>query len=360
MRYSKTTKNLLRVFLLIFLAIATTNFKKETSEGLGNYLEKLEKSDFSGVLLISHKGKILHHQAYGMSDKKQNLLNHKNTIFDIGSVTKQFTGAAILKLEMEGKLSVEDAISGYFENVPIDKKDITIHQLLTHSSGLVDIIGDDYEKISEVDFLNKVFKTELSYPIGTEHQYSNVGYSLLTVIIEKASKMNYEAYLNKALFAPAQMSHTGYVIPKWEAKNIAKGYTKNKEHKRPNEENWNTDGPYLNLKGNGGLLSNGEDLLKWHKALLGNEILNETAKEKYFKKHIKEYSDGNSFYGYGWVIMPTPMNQTVIWHNGGNGIFFSDFWRFEDEDLAVIVLSNSQRGEKDEIIAEHISELVLR
>jgi len=360
MSYSKTTKNLLQILLFLFLAFATTNFIGNTSQNLENYLNKLEKSDFSGVLLISHKGKTLHHQAYGMSDKKQNLPNHKNTIYDIGSVTKQFTGAAILKLEMEGKLSVEDPISKYFENAPNDKKDITIHQLLTHSSGLVDVIGDDYEKISEVDFLDKVFQTKLSYPIGTKHEYSNVGYSLLTVLIEKVSMMNYEAYLNEALFTPAQMSNTGYVFPNWEVKDIAKGYTKDKEHKRPNEQNWNTDGPYLNLKGNGGLLSNAQDLLKWHQALLGNKILNENAKKKYFKKHIKEYPDGNSFYGYGWVIMPTPMKQTVIWHNGGNGIFFTDFWRFEDEDLAVIVLSNSQRGEKDEIIAEQISELILR
>lgn len=360
MSYSNTTKKLLRIFLLLFLVFATTNFKENTSQDLKDYLKKLEKSDFSGVLMISHKGKTQHHQAYGMSDKKQNQPNQKNTIFDIGSVTKQFTGAAILKLEMEGKLSVEDPISKYFKNAPNDKRDITIHQLLTHSSGLVDIIGDDYEEISEADFLNKVFASKLSYPSVTKHEYSNVGYSVLTILIEKVSKMSYEAYLNEALFTPAQMSNTGYVIPKWKTTDIAKGYTKDKEHKRPNEQNWNADGPYLNLKGNGGILSNGEDLLKWHQVLLGNEILNETAKKKYFKKHIKEYPDGNSFYGYGWVIMPTPMNQTVIWHNGGNGIFFTDFWRFQDEDLAVIVLSNSQRGEKDEVIAEQISELILR
>jgi len=360
MPYSKTTKYLSRVFLLLLLALGTTNFKYNLSEDLESYLEKLEKSDFSGVILISHKDKIVHHQAYGMSDKKQNLTNQKNTVFDIGSVTKQFTGAGILKLEMEGKLSVEDKISTFFENVPGDKKDITIHQLLTHSSGLVDVIGGDYEEISEIDFLNEVFKAELSYPIGAQYQYSNVGYSLLALIIEKASKMKYEAYLNKTLFTPAQMSSTGYVMPNWQEKNIAKGYTKNKEHKRPNEENWGIDGPYLNLKGNGGLLSNAKDLLKWHRALLGNEILNDKAKKKYFERHIKEYPDGNSFYGYGWVVMPTPMNKTVIWHNGGNGIFFTDFWRFEEEDLAIVVLSNSHRGDNDDIIAENISELILR
>lgn len=359
MSYTRTTKKLLRISLLLFLVFATTNFKKDTSKDLEEFLKKIDNSDFSGTILISHKGKTLHHQAYGLSDKKQNQLNHKNTIFDIGSITKQFTGAAILKLEMEGKLSVEDPISKYFENVPNDKRAITIHQLLTHSSGLVDVIGDDYEEISETGFLNEVFSTKLSYPSGTRHEYSNVGYSLLTILIEKISEMGYEAYLHRALFTPAQMLNTGYVLPKWAPKNIAKGYRKDKEYGRPNEQNWDTGGPYLNLKGNGGILSNVEDLLKWHEALLGDEILNESAKKKYFTPHIEEYPDGNSFYGYGWVIMPTSMNQTAIWHNGGNGIFFADFWRFQEENLAVIVLTNNQRGEKDEIIAGQISKLIL-
>jgi CubicO group peptidase (beta-lactamase class C family) len=331
-----------------------------SKKNLEKYLQSLEKKGFSGTILVAQKGKIIAHRAYGMHDTSEGLKNQKSTIFDIGSVTKQFTAAAILKLEMQGKLLVNDPISKYFVEITNDKRRITVHQLLTHTSGLVASIGDDYEEISEADFLDRVFALELKSPVGQKFRYSNVGYSLLSIIIEKVSGMGYETYLNETLFSPAGMRNTGYMLPSWDPNTIAKGYSKKKEHKKPNEEHWGEDGPFLNLKGNGGILSNTEDLFKWHTALLNNAILDEKAKEKYFYPHTPEDASGESFYAYGWVNMPFGPNKTAIWHNGGNGIFFADFWRFVQEDVAVIVLSNKYRGGKDDIIAEKISAIILQ
>ncbi|WP_299532563.1 serine hydrolase [Ulvibacterium sp.] len=327
--------------------------------GLQKYLQSLEKKGFSGTILIAKKGEIIVHNAYGMSDKSRGLKNGKKTIYDIGSVTKQFTAAAILKLEMHKKLSVNDPISKYFVEIPMDKKEITIHHLLTHTSGLVASIGSDYEEISEKDFLHRVFASQLKSDIGEKFRYSNIGYSLLSIIIEKVSGMGYETFLNKELFRPSGMQNTGYRLPNWDSNSIAKGYSKKREHKKPNEEHWGKDGPFLNLMGNGGILSNAEDLFKWHTALLGNAILDKKAKEKYFYPHIPEDASGESFYAYGWVHMPFGPGRTAIWHNGGNGIFFGDFWRFVQEDVAIIVMSNKYRRAKDDVIAEKISTIIL-
>ncbi|WP_425235757.1 serine hydrolase domain-containing protein [Ulvibacterium sp.] len=361
-------KTLSWITMLLFLWVGNPYITDHTpktepsfsNKNLEKYLQSLEKKGFSGTILIAKKQEIIKHRAYGMRDKAEGLKNQKNTIFDIGSVTKQFTAAAILKLEMQGKLSVSDPISKYFAEIPRDKKEITIHQLLTHTSGLVASVGNDYEEISEKDFLNRVFALELKSPAGQKFRYSNVGYSLLSIIIEKVSGIRYETYLNEALFNPAGMQNTGYRLPTWDSNSIAKGYSKKKEHKKPNEEHWGKDGPFLNLKGNGGILSNAKDLFKWHTALLGNAILDEKAKEKYFYPHTPEDASGESFYAYGWVNMPFGPDKTAIWHNGGNGIFFADFWRFIQEDIAVIVLSNKYRGAKDDSIAEKISTIILQ
>ncbi len=362
------SKKLSWLAALLFLGTMnpdTTNHKLRPNPSFPNtslqkYLQSLEKKGFSGTILIAKKGEIIEHSAYGMRDKSKGLKNGKKTIYDIGSVTKQFTAAAILKLEMQGKLSVNDPISKYFAEIPEDKKEITLHHLLNHTSGLVASIGGDYEEISETDFLNRVFALKLKSTIGEKFRYSNVGYSLLSIIIEKVSGMGYEAYLNRVIFRPAGMQNTGYILPDWNSNSIAKGYSKKQEHKKPNEEHWGKDGPFLNLKGNGGILSDAEDLFKWHTALLGNAILDEKAKEKYFYPHTPEDASGESFYAYGWVHMPFGPDRTAIWHNGGNGVFFTDFWRFVQEDIAVIVLSNKYRGAKDDIIAEKISTIILQ
>ena len=301
------------------------------------YDKKLTEKGFSGVILVAKNDSILFNKAYGTQGDRENDLN---TVFDICSLTKQFTGAGIMKLLMQNKISLNDNLIKYFDDVPDDKKNITIHHLLTHSSGLIDIVGNDYDTISEEDFLEKVFSNKLVSPVGKEHHYSNVGYSLLALIIEKASRMDFENFLNKEVFKPSKMNHTGYVIPNWDDNEIAKGFLNGTETKKPNEENWSKQGPYLNLKGNGGILSRASDLLLWSKALRGNLVLDKKTASKYLYPHILEYSDGNSYYGYGWVIENNDLESKLVWHNGGSETFASDMWVYPKKDITIIILSN--------------------
>ncbi|MCB1024728.1 MAG: beta-lactamase family protein [Acidobacteria bacterium] len=311
---------------------------------IDDFLTGLSKNGFSGSVLVSD-GKSVFNHCYGMADRENSVSCNEHTAYDIGSVTKQFTGAAILKLEMQGKLSVGDRIDKFFSGAPDDKKAITIHQLLTHSSGFPSAIGDDYEVLDKEAFLEKAFKTKLNFKPGEKYDYSNVGYSVLAAIIEKVSGEPYEKFLHDNLFEPAGMKETGYTIPQWKPEQIAVGYNGDRKWGRPTEKKWDRTAPYWNLLGNGGILSTTDDLYKWHRALLTDKILDKAAKAKYYKRHIEEGENAGTYYGYGWALFPTPRNTTLITHNGGNGTFYCDFLRYTEEKVTIILLSNSMRRE---------------
>jgi CubicO group peptidase (beta-lactamase class C family) len=165
----------------------------------------------------------------------------------------------------------------------------------------------------------------------------------LGAIIEIVTQKSYERYLHDNLFKLAGMKETGYVIPKWKRENLAVGYKKDGTRWGTSvNQLWDKDGPFWNLRANGGLLSTVGDLYKWHLALEGEKILSKQAKEKYFAPHIAESPEAVSFYGYGWVIQKTRRGTKLIWHNGGNPYFFADFRRYVDDDVVVIVATNSQ------------------
>ncbi|AXT54468.1 class A beta-lactamase-related serine hydrolase [Aquimarina sp. AD1] len=301
--------------------------------------KKLTERDFSGVILIAQNDNIIFNKAYGRKNSQDNGLNDVNTVFDICSITKQFTGAGILKLSMQNKLATTDKLSKYFDAVPNDKRNITIHQLLTHSSGLTAGIGGDYDTITEEEFLRQVFSSKLISPVGTAFNYSNMGYSLLALIIEKASGMDYETFLNEEIFKPSKMYHTGYVIPDWKNNEIANGYVDSTEAKKPNEENWSDNGPYLNLKGNGGILTRASDLLLWSQAIRDYTVLDEATTSKYLYPHF-EYNGGNAHYGYGWGIVNKDLEDEIVRHAGGSDLFSSDLWMYPKKEITIIILSN--------------------
>lgn len=335
----------LAIFLYSIAGVSLAQHKglsptPETVKKVENYLAKLDKIGYSGSVLIALNGKPVISRGFGYSDVERKLKNSPNTIFDVGSITKQFTAAAILKLEMQGKLSTEDNISKYFQTTPLDKSNITIHHLLRHSSGLRGEVGGDYEKITEAEFVAKVLSSPLRFPVGTRFSYSNVGYSLLALIVEKVSGQSYEQYLYENLWKIAGMEITGYTRPNFDKNLIAVGYRMEKRWGKPTEKEWDKDAPYLHLKGNGGILSTTGDLFKWDQALLTDKILSSEAKQKYYHPALREDETGNSIYAYGWDVMKTDRNTRRVWHNGSNNVFYADFHRFIDEGVAIILMTN--------------------
>ncbi len=237
---------LLTLTLFFYTSFGQTIKENGTFQQIDNYLSELEKIGFSGSVLIEINNEKIISKGYGFSDKVKQIKNSPNTIFDIGSITKQFTAAAILKLEMQGKLTTEDKLTKFFDNVPKDKESITIHDLLRHQSGLISSVGKDYEKISKEEFLNKIFSSPLLFEIGTGFSYSNIGYSLLAMIIEKVSGQTYETYLYNNLWKPAQMEMTGYSRPQFDSNLIAVGYYgDDRIWGKPTDKEWDRVGALL-------------------------------------------------------------------------------------------------------------------
>ncbi len=198
------------------------------STRIDSFLSTCTSAGFNGSVLVLRDSSVLLDKGYGLRDREQQLPNTPGTVHAIGSITKQFTAACILRLQESGKLKVTDRMSSYLAGVPADKSDITLHHLLTHSAGFPGAIGDDNEAIDGGAFTTLAMKTPLEFAPGTSYAYSNVGYSLLGIIVEHVSGMAYERYLHDSLLVPAGIERTGYRIPDWTKEQVAIGYRKDK------------------------------------------------------------------------------------------------------------------------------------
>jgi CubicO group peptidase (beta-lactamase class C family)/pimeloyl-ACP methyl ester carboxylesterase len=330
---------------------AATSPPSNASTELEAYFDQLDDSGFSGVVAV-RDGSNLTTRAFGAADRENDVPVDAETVFDVGSLTKQFTAAAILRLEMDGRLQADDTLGEHVPGLPDDLAALTLHQLLTHTAGLPHGLGADDEPIGRDDYLALVAQTPLIGEPGERYAYSNVGYSLLAAVIELETGQPYEAYLHESLFEPAGMLDTGYVLPDWEGHTIAVGYDNASGDRfgRPNEQPWDVDGPYWHLLGNGGILSTAADMLRWDDALKGDLVLDATAKEKLFAPHVPEGEE--AYYGYGWLIIPTRTDTPLIFHDGGNHIFYAGLLRLVDQNVTVFMATNSSQDADGDLVFE--------
>jgi CubicO group peptidase (beta-lactamase class C family) len=175
---------------------------------------------------------------------------------------------------------------------------------------------------------------------GAEFHYSNVGYSLLAAIVEKASGLGgYEQFLATHLFGAAGMTSTGYVLPQWDRNEVAVEYDADDSSQgRPHDHPWAADGPHWNLRGNGGILSTARDMFRWHRALADDTILPRAAQEKLFTPYIRQ-PDSNGHYGYGWDIRDTEHGR-LAWHDGGNSWSLAIYARSLSDGAMAFWVSN--------------------
>lgn len=321
----------------------------EVAKKLDTYLTRITPFGFSGALLVSKDGKVILNKGYGMAIRSENVANTSETVFSTGSITKQFTAAGIMKLEMTGKLTTEDSITRYFDDVPEEKKGITLHHLLTHTSGVINATGPDFVVAPRDETMQKILGAPLQFKPGERFAYSNAGYSMLAAVIEKVSGQGYEEFMNKNIFTPAGMNHTGYRIPEWDKKVVAHWYVGDKDNRTPLEKPY----PYWNYIGNGGILSTTEDMYKWHKALLGEEVFSPEVKKKMFTPYLNDY-------GYGWDVLEREMG-TLIQHDGGSTLGCSaEMRRYIDAGVVTILFCNQSYGQQTlmEVVREQIETLV--
>ena len=356
-------KSMLNLFIIVclltgFSSNAHTGFSfrssnrsvpgNDTTLLIDTYLTKLsQEKNFSGGLLIIKDGKQIFCKGYGWANKEQKIPFNPRTLASMGSITKAFTATAIMKLVEQHKLSVSDPLKKFFPPVPADKAGITIHQLLTHSSGFHEFLendGGDYAKIETNEFLKKAFSNPLAFKPGEKAVYTNVGMSILAIIIEQVSGLGYEQYLKKYLFEPSGIHQIGYHYPPEATDTIAHGYQ--------NGMDWGTiaqhleqagGGPYWNLKGNGGLEASLNDMYLWANAFTKRTILHDSSITKMFTPHVQEEGyNGNSFFGYGCNISRSRRNTTVISNGGSNGIYFARLVRLPEEGIIFYMVTNEK------------------
>ena len=334
----------------------TTLKNKSLYKKIDTFLTEGIERGFSGHVIVVVKGEKILSKGYGMAIKKSNTPITADTIFDLGSNTKQFTATAIMKLTELGKLNVNQPLSDFFENMPTDKQAITVHDLLTHASGLIESIDRDFQHIDENKFFQRVFATPLKFKPGSSYSYSNIAYSILAKIIEKTSTLSYENFLNLHFFKPLQMYQTGYLLPKWNTSLIAHGYPQNIMDVGSMIQRYQEDKKIAwHLLGNGGINSTANDMIKWINALKTNRVISKQSFNTLTSLYnlTKHNDDGSQLgYGYGWGIKLTNAKQLRVSHVGSNGRFYHSIIWYPNTDDLVIFATNADSPELQRVASQ--------
>lgn len=305
------------------------------------YLQALVQQDrFTGTALVARDGKILFSKGYGTANAEWDIPNTTQTKFRLGSITKQFTAAAILLLQERGKLNVQDPICKYIGDCPKTWEPITIHHLLTHTSGIPSYTEvktpDDFRKMSitpvtVTGFVDSFKPKPLEFTVGEKYKYNNSGYFALGLIIEKITGQSYEAFLQENIFTPLKLAHTGYDTHGRILKGRATGYTK-RDGVKVNSDYIDMTVPYAA----GSLYSTVEDLFAWNEALFADKLLTAKSRELMMTVFKDKYA-----YGLG---VDTRLNRQMVSHGGGINGFSTYLLRFPAERVTVAVLRNADYG----------------
>lgn len=301
---------------------------------LDAFLTGLSKGGYSGTALVARRGEVLLHKGYGLADRERAIPNTPETLFNVASVGKLFTAAAVLQLETKGKLSTDDLVSKYLGPFPAEKGAVTIHHLLTHTGGLVrDGARLDYG--SRKAFVQSVKDTPAESRPGEKYRYSNAGYTLLAAVVEEVSGLPFEVYLQKNLFEPAGLASTGFAWDsRFDKSAVAVGYAGKKLEELkaapPQPDVWGARGP-------GNLVTTVGDLYKWIQALRSDKVLSPGAAKKMLTAYVGDEA-------YGWHVTRTSRRTALARKGGGRPDFESEVRWYVDEDVVVLLTFNNHLG----------------
>jgi CubicO group peptidase (beta-lactamase class C family) len=304
------------------------------SARLNDYVDRLDAFGFSGQILVEERGRILLDRSCGLADRRFGVSVIPATIFGIGSVTKTFTAAAILRLCSEGRLKVTDRLSAHLEGVPRDKRGITLDQLLSHRAGLLPD-ADLPDSSSREDVVRRILAQPLAFPPGQRFSYSNIGFDLLAAVIEHASGADYDTFVRREFLVPAGMDHTGRagaralaLLP------AARG-----------ENEWGeasalTEWPRAwHGTGAGRMVSNAHDLLRWTHALSDGVVMSPAERDLMFAEHAIE-PDSSASYGYGMRLETLANGARLRMHGGDVPGYRTEMRMYPDAGRVVIVTTN--------------------
>ena len=331
--------------LLISFCVIVSGFAQHAGAEIDSLISAYATiNKFNGVALVASQGKILLSKGYGYANLGEKTPNTQNSIFLIGSITKQFTSAVILKLQEENKLTINDPISKYFPDYPKGDS-ITIQQLLTHTSGIYsytnnhEFMEKEISKPQNKEKMLALFRDQpLDFAPGTKWSYSNSGYSLLGYIIEAVTKRSYEEAVYKYIFNPAKMTHSGFDFTHLKSPDKTTGYL------------------VANLADTviapiadssisfaaGAIYSTVGDMYRWHRSLQDHLILSKAQQEL-------AYTPVKNNYGYGWFI-DSIEGKRRVWHTGGTPGYITIESRVPEDDIFILLLSNASNKSLKDIL----------
>lgn len=302
---------------------------------------------FSGAALIAQDGVVFLSKGYGLADRVRGIPNTLQTRFHLGSMTKQFTAMGILILESQGKLSVQDPICNFIADCPKEWQDITIHHLLTHTSGLSNIQSlwldtaiqsaarGPVTPAEQAKYLGFTIRWFLDAQPGEHFAYSNFGYYLLTYIIEQVSGQSYADFLSQAIFTPLNIHNTGYQDS---SSDVALTYLDRDTLEAVQF------GPYPVTDGSDNLYTTCEDLLLWDQALYTDQLLPQAELDRVFTPFAHKSALPGFGYGYGWFVSKI-LGRPILLGTGGGRSFVTVYFRLPADGLTLIVMTN--QGDED-------------
>jgi len=298
-------------------------------------MERYDGAVPGASLLVVKDGKPLINKSYGLADVASQTKATPSTNYRLASVTKQFTAAAILLLMQDGKLTLSDRIRSYFPALPRRLDSVTIEHLLTHTSGVIDyedvIPAGTTAQLHDADVLRLLESQDSTYfTPGTKYQYSNSGYALLALLVERVSGKSFATFLRDRIFAPVGMAHTvAFENGMSTVSNRAYGYTLRGGSWVQKDQSVTSA-----VLGDGGVYSSADDLLKWDAALYDSRLLNDESRRLAFSPHT-DTDKPEIKYGFGWRI-----TGETLWHSGETSGFRNVIVRNPSRRLTVVILTN--------------------
>jgi CubicO group peptidase (beta-lactamase class C family) len=338
--------NIIFVLLLVFArGLAQLPLTSKDQLQTDSLLKTIYKNDSPGAsIAIIREGKLIFKDSYGVADLETKTNLDSRTSFNIGSLTKQFTAFAILQLAESKKFSVDDHLGKFFPGLNRKVADaVTIRELLTHSSGLIDHYDlTDTKNLKHAhikDVLFAIKNTDSTYfAPGSHYRYSNTAYCLLSLIIEKISGVSYAQYLKKNIFMPLGMKQTVIWNEKAKIENEATGYefdsVTNSFKKSGADENI-----FFSTEGDGGIYTSVENYLKWFTALESGKIFpNELIRQARSSQFLID-KENHLSYGYGWFVNESSM-PAKVYHSGSNGGFRAYSFSIPEKNFLIVIFSN--------------------
>ncbi|OXB23422.1 serine hydrolase [Flavobacterium tructae] len=346
-----------RIFVVFFLLFHSFVFAQNLEAKIDSLLTAKFKPENPGAVFLGvKKGKVVYRKAFGMANLEMDVQMKPESVFEIGSMTKQFTAVAVLMLAEQGKLKLDDEITKFIPDYPTNGNKITLHHLLTHTSGIKDFTGmkaikdiarRDLSPKELVDF----FKNEqVDFKPGEQYKYCNSGYVLLGYIIEIASGQTYEEFVTQHIFKKIGMENTYYASHDKMIKNRASGYRDRNGFSNANYISFSI--PYAS----GSIMSNVDDLWKWQNAVKSNALLSPAFTVKAFTNYQLN-NKTNIDYGYGWHL--EKIKNKMVYEHGGSIFGFKSMGIYEPtEQVYVVGLSNCDCNSPTAITKEIASLLI--